>query len=56
MLYNDVFWQNRSFYIGVGALGIGPINQQNVVSLYDAFTGNPGTPAPERADRRRRDA
>jgi hypothetical protein len=33
-----VFWQNRSFYIGVGALGTGTQNQQNVVTLYDAFT------------------
>ena len=30
---NDVFWQNRSFYIGVGALGAGTLNQQNVVAL-----------------------
>ena len=37
-LYNDVFRQNRSFYIGVGALGTGTLNQQNVVSLYTAFT------------------
>jgi hypothetical protein len=37
-LYNDVFWQNRSFYIGVGALGAGTLNQQNVVTLYNAFT------------------
>ena len=37
-LYNDVFWQNRSFYIGVGAIGTGTTNQQNVVSLYNAFT------------------
>jgi hypothetical protein len=35
-LYNDVFWQNRSFYIGVGALGGGTLNQQNVVDLYNA--------------------
>jgi len=37
-LYNDVFWQNRSYYIGVGALGTGTTNQQNVVTLYNAFT------------------
>ena len=36
-LYNDVFYQNRSFYIGVGALGGGTINQQNVVTLYNSF-------------------
>ncbi len=39
-MYNDVFWQNRSFYIGVGALGSGTVNQQNVVALYNAFTSN----------------
>jgi hypothetical protein len=38
LLYNDVLWQNRSFYIGVGTLGSGSLNQQNVVALYDAFT------------------
>jgi hypothetical protein len=38
LLDNDVFWQNRSFYIGVGTLGTGTQNQQNVVTLYNAFT------------------
>ncbi|HWS61137.1 MAG TPA: hypothetical protein VN325_00155 [Steroidobacteraceae bacterium] len=38
-LYNDVFWQNRSFYIAVGALGTGTLNQQNVVTLHNAFSG-----------------
>jgi hypothetical protein len=38
-LYNNLFWQNRSFYIGVGAIGTGTQNQQNVVTLYNAFTG-----------------
>jgi hypothetical protein len=38
ILDNDVFWQNRSFYIGVGPLGSGTLSQQNVVSLYNAFT------------------
>ena len=37
-LYNDVFWQNRAFYIGVGSLGTGTQNQQHVVALYNAFT------------------
>jgi hypothetical protein len=37
-LANDVFWQNRAFYIGVGSLGTGTLNQQNVVALYTAFT------------------
>ena len=48
-LYNNVFWQNRSFYIGVGALGGGTLNQQNVVTLFNAaFTSTgptTGTPA-----------
>jgi hypothetical protein len=38
-LYNDVIWQNRSYYIAVGALGTGTLNQQNVVTLHTAFTG-----------------
>jgi hypothetical protein len=54
-LYNDVFWQNRSFYIGVGALGGGTQNQQNVVALYEAFTSTrapsqPTTGAPTTAN------
>jgi hypothetical protein len=40
VLYNDLFWQNRSFYIGVGSLGTGKTNQQNVVSLFNSFTTN----------------
>jgi hypothetical protein len=40
LLYNDVIWQNRSFYIGVGPLGAGTQNQQNTVALYNAFTTN----------------
>ncbi|WP_263355069.1 choice-of-anchor D domain-containing protein [Acidicapsa acidisoli] len=43
-LANDVFWQNRSFYIGVGALS--SQYQQNIVSLYNAsFNSTPGTAA-----------
>jgi hypothetical protein len=54
-LYNDVFWQNRSFYIGVGALGGGTQNQQHVVALYEAFTSTrapsqPTTGAPATAN------
>jgi hypothetical protein len=45
LIANDVFWQNRSFYIGVGALGAGTLNQQNVVTLYNSFSGTPGTTA-----------
>ena len=39
ILYNDLFFQNRSFYIAVGSLGTGTLNQQNVVALHNAFTG-----------------
>jgi hypothetical protein len=38
LLFGDIFWQNRSFYIGVGNLGNGALNQQKLVSLFDAFT------------------
>jgi hypothetical protein len=38
LLDNNVLWDNRAFYIGVGALGAGTVNQQNVVALYTAFT------------------
>ena len=41
-----MIWQNRSFYIGVGNLGQGTLNQQNLVSLFNAFTG---TAAPVQA-------
>jgi len=43
-LYNDLFWQNRAFNIGVGAMS--PQFQQNVVTLYNAFSS---TPAPNQA-------
>ncbi len=33
LLYNNAFWQNRTFNITVGGLGTGAINQQNVVAL-----------------------
>ncbi len=46
-LENDVFWQNRSFYIGVGSLGAGTLNQQNVVSLKNAFTGTSAPSQPQ---------
>ena len=38
VLYNDLFFQNRSFYIGVGGLGTGSLNQQNVVALFNQGT------------------
>jgi hypothetical protein len=36
LLFNNALWQNSSYYIGVGALS--PQFQQNVISLYNAFT------------------
>ena len=47
LLDNNVFYQNRAFYIGVGALGSGTLSQQNVVTLYNAFTTT--TPASQTA-------
>jgi hypothetical protein len=45
LLANDVFWQNRAYYIAVGgpAAGNQPLNQQNLVTLYNGLTT---TPAP----------
>jgi hypothetical protein len=39
LLANNVLWQNSSYDIGVGAFS--PAFQQNVVTLYNAFTGTP---------------
>ena len=36
LLENNIFWQNSAYYIGVGALSAQ--YQQNIVSLYNAFT------------------
>ncbi len=38
LLDNDVLYQNRVFYIGVGPLGGRTLSQQNVVTLYNGFT------------------
>jgi hypothetical protein len=54
VLDNDLFWQNRSFYIGVGSLGSGGTNQQNVVALYNAF--GPQTPANQAVSQPQADA
>jgi len=43
LLINNLIWQNRAFYIGITGAGTGSLNQQNLVSLFNAFTG---TPAP----------
>jgi hypothetical protein len=42
-LENNIIWHNSSYYIGVGALGGGTLNQQHVVALYNAFTGSAPT-------------
>jgi hypothetical protein len=39
VLYNDLFWQNRSVMIGVGGLGAGFVNQQNTVTVFDPVFG-----------------
>jgi hypothetical protein len=48
VLYNDVFWQNRAFYIGVAnpAAGNDLTNQQNQVALFNAFTGTAAVSQP----------
>jgi hypothetical protein len=45
---NNIIWQNRSFQIGVSSVtGPGTLNQQNLVTLYNAnFTGGLGAAAP----------
>ena len=44
LMQNNVIWQNRAFYIGVGVFGATTLNQQHLVSLYNAFTST-GAPA-----------
>jgi hypothetical protein len=41
ILENNLLWQNRSFIVGVGSMGTGNMNQQDLVELFDAFTGSP---------------
>jgi hypothetical protein len=47
LLQNNIFWQNSAYYIGVGALS--PQYQQNVVSLYNAFTTTLAATQPQAA-------
>ncbi len=47
VLNNDLFWQNRAYYIGVGALGTGTLNQQHVVALFNAFTSTQAPTQPQ---------
>ena len=46
---NDVIWQNRSFYIGVGGLGSAAANrnQQNEVTLYPKGSTTPAASQPQ---------
>ena len=37
LLANNIFWQNRSFYVAVGTYSASV--QQNLVTLYNAFSG-----------------
>src|SRR5215472_925801 len=46
LLDNNVFWQNHSYFIGVGALGTGGTNQQHVVVLDNSFTGSAAATQP----------
>jgi hypothetical protein len=36
LLANDLFWQNRAFQIGVGGFGAGDLNQQKIVTIFNA--------------------
>ncbi len=43
VLYNDLFWQNRSLVIGVGSSTSAFTNQQNTVTVYNANFAGPST-------------
>jgi hypothetical protein len=50
VIYNDVFWKNRSFMIGVGGLAGGMTNQNNLVTVYNSpFGGTPTAAASQGA-------
>jgi hypothetical protein len=44
LLDNNLFWQNRAFNIGVGALS--PAVQQNIVTMFNAISGTPAATQP----------
>ena len=46
-LANDLFWQNRAFYIGVGSLSAA--YQQNIISMFNAVSGSPVGSQPKTA-------
>jgi hypothetical protein len=39
LLFGNIIWQNRTFYVGISGAGTGNLNQQNLVSLFDGFSG-----------------
>ncbi|HYL15122.1 MAG TPA: hypothetical protein VEV41_18935 [Terriglobales bacterium] len=43
ILYNDIFWQNRSFQIVLGNFGTGTLNQQKLVSLSPTLPSQTAT-------------
>jgi hypothetical protein len=45
-LFNNVLWQNRSFYIAINGAGSGTTNQQNTVGLFNGFTATPAASQP----------
>ena len=47
LLANNVVWQNRAFYIGVGDPVGGLTNQQNQVTLFSAFSNTPAPTQPQ---------
>ncbi len=48
VMLNDVLWQNRSFYIGVGGKATGPNqNQQNQVTLFPKGSNTPAASQPQ---------
>jgi len=46
LLDNNVIWQNRSYYIGVGNV-IDPAHQQHLVTLFNAFGSTPAPSQPQ---------
>jgi hypothetical protein len=38
LLFGDLIFQNRAFYVGITGPGTGGRNQQNLVGLFDAFS------------------
>ena len=47
LLANNLIWQNRAFYIGVGDPVGGLTNQQNQVTLFNAFSTTPAPSQPQ---------